>query len=185
MISTMRFDKIFESLEDWLEWCENLGLYDSNSQTTENTEKGALLTEIYYFIYNRYFDVSIAYDYPDSFCAELGLALKEYFLQFFKHQKIIQSIYKLTDADFTLLGTAIMDYANNPNYNTSSNTDDWAYLKYISNQTRTKNDANKLSAYINALRQQPDMQINAFLQKIDYLWLNIIPRQTILFGGKN
>ena len=176
MYQTITFKQIFESVEDWEQWCDNLHIYDSTDATAK-----ALRTEIYYLLYNRYLGVGVAYDYPDLFCAELGIAMKEYFTQFLKHTKIVGDIYNLTSADYTELGTAIMNYANNPNYNTSSNTDDWAFIKYISNQTRTKNNANKLSAYINALRSMPDLQINAFLKKVDYMWLNIIPRQKVIF----
>lgn len=176
MYQTMTFKQIFEDKDDFLSFMANLGIYTSN-----NTEAIALATDVYYLLYNRYFGLSIAYDYPDAFCAELGICMKEYFMQYFKHTKIVGDIYNLTADDYAELGTAIMNYANNPNYNTSSSTDDWAYLKYISNQSRTKNNANKLGAYINALRQMPDMQINAFLKKVDYLWLNIIPRETVLF----
>lgn len=180
MYQTMRFQTIFDSVEKWLNYVHNLNIYDDEHDSVSE----ALANEIYYLIYNRYYTMGIAYDYPDMFTAELGIALKEYFVQFKKHRDILAEIMKLDKNDYAELGTAIMNYANNPNYNTASNTDDWAFLTYISNQSRSKNYANKLGAYINALRQQPDMQINAFLQKIDYMWLNIIPREQVLFSDE-
>lgn len=180
MYQTMTFQKIFENQSDWLDYVHNLNIYDEDNDAVSE----ALATEIYYLIYNKYYTMGIAYDFPDMFTAEMGIALKEYFTQFKKHRDILAEIYKLDKNDYAELGTAIMNYANNPNYNTSTNTDDWAFLKYVSNQSRSKNYANKLGAYINALRQQPDAQINAFLQKIDYMWLNIIPRETILFSDE-
>ena len=52
-------------------------------------------------------------------------------------------------------------------------------LDFITTQNRSRAKSNKLAAYIMALRNMPDAQIDAIIDKFDYLWLDILSTEDL------
>lgn len=172
-MQTLTFKEIFPNYTTYKEYTDNLGLYAS-----DDTDAELLNQRIFYLLYNRYLDTAVAYNTPDSFLAEFGIVYLEYFTQFLTKQNVLKEIYKLTSEDYLIVGESISNYANNPNY---EQTDPFEFLTYTSNQTRGRTKSNKLIAYVNALRNLPDGQINYMISKFDYLFLDILETEDIYY----
>lgn len=171
MIVTLSFSDVFKDYDEFKKFTDDFKLYENNDAVAENFNKS-----LFYNLYNKYMGVSLAYTSEDEFCAEFGIAYQNYFRLFLQKKKMIDKLYNLTDEDFVLISESIANYSNNPNYNTQ---DPWEELTFISNQNRGRAKMGKFTAYLNALRTMPDAQIDYMLGKFDYLWLDILPTETI------
>ena len=172
MVTTLCFKDVFvNGYDDFKAFTDDMGLYNKNDLIAEEFNK-----HLYYTLYNRYVGVSLAYDTVDLFLAEFSIAYQQYFKQFLTKKRLTEELYKLNLNDMQILTETLSNFSNNPNYR---NNDAWEELDYISQQQRGRAKAGKLSAYINAIRVMPDAQIDAMLKQFDYLWLDILPTDTI------
>lgn len=169
---TLTFNEIFKDYETFKAHTGAMHIYSQ-----EDAESEAFNKHLFYCLYNRYVGVSLAYDIEDLFLAEFDLAYQQYFEQFLNKKKILQAIHNLSLSDYEILTENISNFSNNPNYITD---DAWETLSYISQQTRGRAKAGKLTAYLNALYALPDAQINEMIKKFDYLWLDILPIEDII-----
>lgn len=160
------FKNVFANYDKFKEFTSQFNLYEDSDQLAESFNK-----HIYYCLLLRYNKCLIAYDTIDEFKAEFTLAYNQIFLQYLKKNKILKNIYSLSLDDFEIISENINNFSNNPNYET---TDPWELIEFTSTQGRGRNKAGKLQAYINALRNLPDLQIDALINTFDYLWLNYI-----------
>lgn len=173
---TLCFNEIFPDYLKFKQYTQQFNLYPADDVLAEE-----LNTKLYYLLYNRYIGCGLAYDTEEEFVAEFGIAYIEYFQQFYTKQKIIADIYKLTLEDYLIMGESLNNYSSNPNY---VQTDPFEYIKYTTNQSRGRTKNNKLVAFINALRNQPDAQLNYIINKFDYLWLDILDTEDIYLYDK-
>lgn len=172
-VTTLTFSDCFEDYTAFKEYTDEIALYDQEDATAEAFNK-----HLFYTLYNRYVGVAIAYETTDLFLAEFGLAYQQYFKLFLEKKNLVDEIYKLSIDDMAILSESINNFSNNPNY---LNKDAWELLTYTSNQTRSRAKSGKLIAYLTALRQLPDMQIEAMIKAFDYLWLDLLPTQNLYF----
>lgn len=173
---TLCFNEIFPDYATFKEFTKQFNLYETTDVLAETIN-----TKLYYLLYNRYIGCSLAYDTEEEFTAEFGIAYMEYFMQFYARQKVLTDIYKLTDEDYLIMGESLNNYSSNPNY---TQTDPFEYIKFTTNQSRGRTKNNKLVAFINALRSQPDAQLNNVINKFDYLWLDLLDTENIYLYNK-
>lgn len=160
------FSTIFENYEQFKEFTSQFSLYKAEDSFAEVINR-----EIFYVLYNRYLGVQIAYDTPDEFLAEFGIAYQQYFIQYKAKKDALKEIYKLTAEDYEIVSESVSNFSNNPN---SKQVDPFELLIYTTTQQRGRAKVGKLQAYINALRSLPDAQINMMIAKFDYLWLDLL-----------
>ena len=170
---TLTFKEIFPTYEDFEEYIKTLNIYNE-------TDTGAkmLCQKIYYLLYNRYINIALAYTTADEFLAEFGIVFLQYFKQFLQKEKVLEEIYKLDFEDYAMINESISNFSNNPNTKTA---DPFELITFTSNQNRGRTKSNKLIAYINALRNLPDAQIDYIISKFDYLWLDILDNEDIYY----
>lgn len=166
MITALKFSDIFDTYESFKAFTDELGLYDDDDAVSELFNQS-----IYWNILHRYANSDLAYYNDIDFKSEFTIAYRQHFIQFLTKKKIIDDINKLTNDDYQIISESLSNFANNPN---TLQRDPWELLTYTAQQQRGRAKAGKLTAYINALRQMPDAQIDAFLKTIDYMWLDIL-----------
>ena len=166
MITAMSFLDVFEDYNAFKDFTDTIGLYPDTDTVSE-----AFNQSIYWNIVNRYGNTDVNYYEADPFKSEFTIAYEQYFKQFLSKKKIVDATNGITLDDYQIISESLSNFANNPNTLT---TDPWELLTYTSQQQRGRAKAGKLTAYINALRQLPDAQIDAFLDKIDYMWSNLL-----------
>lgn len=167
MITALSFLDIFEDYQSFKDFTDTIGLYDDQQDTVSETFNQS----IYWNIVNRYGNTDVNYYEEDPFKAEFTIAYEQYFKQFLSKKKIVDATNGISLDDYQIISESLSNFANNPNTLT---TDPWELLTYTAQQQRGRAKAGKLTAYINALRQLPDAQIDAFLDKIDYMWSNLL-----------
>ena len=166
MITALSFLDVFENYDAFKDFTDVIGLYPDTDTVSE-----AFNQSIYWNIVNRYGDTDVNYYEGEPFKAEFTIAYKQYFKQFLSKKKIVDATNGITLDDYQIISESLSNFSNNPN---KLRTDPWELLTYTSQQQRGRAKAGKLTAYINALRQMPDAQIDAFLDKIDYMWSNLL-----------
>lgn len=160
------FKNVFSNYDEFKEFTGQFSLYEDTDTLAESFNK-----HIYYCLLLHYNNCKIAYSTIDEFKAEFTIAYNQMFKQYLNKNKVLNNIYSLTANDFEIMSESINNFSNNPNYQT---TDPWELLDFTSTQSRGRSKAGKLQAYINALRTMPDLQIDALINKFDYLWLDYI-----------
>ena len=95
---------------------------------------------------------------------ELVNVYQNKFAQFLKQKNIIDEMYQLTNEELVLVNNALTNIANNPNDEVA---DPNQPLNYISAQTYTQSNDNKLRAYYNALNSIPNLNTYRFLRSND------------------
>lgn len=168
---TLCFSDIFEDYSQFKEFTDQFELVESADDDLINQK-------IYYCLLNRYGESSIAYLTAGEFCGEFGIAYMNYFKKIKQQQKILQDIYNLDADDFEILSESQTNMSNHPNANTS---DPFELLNFTSSQARGRSRVNKLTAYINALRNMPDLQLDYMIKQFDYMWLDILESNNIYY----
>lgn len=166
MITGLNFNDAFADYSQFKVFTDALNVYSTGDPVSELFNQS-----IYYNIVNRYGLTELAYFEEEEFKNEFSIAFRQYFKQFLAKKKIIDDINNLTAEDYQLISESLSNFSNNPN---ALNSDPWELLTFTAQQQRGRAKAGKLTAYINALRQMPDAQIDAFLDKIDYMWSNLL-----------
>lgn len=156
-----------------------------NFLTTEGITISATDEPIYQYcfklLFNRYHNSNIRYTTKDDFKGEFYIVCADELSRYIRRYKIIQSALGITDDDIVELQRLVQNYANNPNDEVSSPLEP---LSYISNQTFQANLSNKLDAYVKAIEDMPSMYNEDFLYKFKELFMNIIPKQIIIYSNE-
>lgn len=175
---TFYFEQIFPSI---IEWNIFIGTYSTVVDLT-NPIDSAFNTYCYTLLSNHYNHCNIRYTSIDAFKSELLNVFDNKFAQFKREKALIEKVNSLTDDDLALVSEYINNQANNPNEDNPLNTE--GFLGYISLQNFTKEKANRLRAYLDALRNVPSMNIYKFFKATDEymmgfddLFMNIQPNQ--------
>lgn len=166
MITALSFLDVFEDYNSFKAFTDTIGLYPSTDTVAE-----AFNQSIYLNICNRFQNIDLNYYEEDPFKAEFSIAYQQYFKQFLSKKKIVDATNGITLDDYQIISESLSNFANNPNTVT---TDPWELLTYTAQQQRGRAKAGKLTAYITALRQMPDAQIDAFLERISYMWTLLV-----------
>ena len=161
---TLLFSDIFKDYNEFKSFTDQFDLVNSNEAELFNQR-------LYYLLYNRYVGCDLAYTSRDTFIAEFGIAYQQYFTQAIKKLEYIKKINNLTAKDMEILAETISNFSNAPN---KTPTDPFEELPYISSQNRGRSKANKLTAYLTALRNMPDAQLDFIIGQFDYLWLDVL-----------
>ena len=166
MITALSFLDVFEDYNTFKAFTDTIGLYPATDTVAE-----AFNQSIYLNICNRFQNIDLNYYEEDPFKAEFSIAYQQYFKQFLSKKKIVDATNGITLDDYQIISESLSNFANNPNTVTS---DPWELLTYTAQQQRGRAKAGKLTAYITALRQMPDAQIDAFLERISYMWTLLV-----------
>ena len=118
----------------------------------------------YNLISRHYSHCNIRYSTPEPFINELVNVYQNKFGQFLKEKNIIDEMYNLTNDELIMLNNTLTNIANNPN---DAPADPLQPLQYISAQTYTQTNDNKLRAYFNALNSIPNLNTYKFLKAHD------------------
>lgn len=137
-----------------------------------------IMEACYNLLMRRYGHANIRYSTPEAFYNAFAITFEDEFKRYCKRAYIIGEAYKLTLEDYAELNRAIQNYANNPNDVVSNPL---SPLSYISSQTLQANLSNKLQAYLVAIDTLPSQYDEEFLSHFKYLFINIIPNETILY----
>lgn len=172
--TTLCFNDIFESYEDFSSYTSQFALYDPKTEPI-----GELLNKrIFYCLSARYVGHGVAYDTVDEFTAEFGIAYQEYFKLFMQKEMILEKIHELQGDDYLILAESLSNTSKAPN---TLQTDPFELLTYTSLQSRGRTKAGRLQGFITALRTLPDAQLNYLIARFDYLWLDVIETDKIYY----
>lgn len=113
-----------------------------------------------YNLLSRHFShQNIRYYEPEAFILELVNVYENKFKQFKKEKELIDAMQDLTLQELQLIQTSIVNMANNPNDQVEDPTQP---LNYISAQTYTNLQSNRLKAYLDALNNIPSLNVYKF-----------------------
>lgn len=156
---TFYFEDIFPDYERWKAIMQQENFINYNEPTESQFDK---------FVYNllsrRYSHCNVRYSTPEAFILELVNVYQNKYGQFLKEKSIIDNMFQLTNDELILINSTISNIANNPN---DAPSDPLKPLPYISAQTYTQSNNNKLKAYFEALNSIPNLNIYKFLRASD------------------
>lgn len=181
---TFYFNDIFKNYSEWKNFIMQTEIVDYNVATEEAFDKFC------YNILSRHFSHSnIRYNEKEAFLLELANVYQNKFKEFMKEKEIIDNIFKLTDEELYEFTNNIVNMANNPN---DKPDNPYKPLPYISAQTFSKQNSNKLNSYLKALNNIPSLNIYKFLKSSETnemsfqdLFMVVIPTQYSVYGGNN
>lgn len=156
---TFYFENIIPDYDTWQGIMEQESFIDYTDAT-----QSAFDNFVYKLVSRRYTHCNIRYSTPEPFICELVNVYQNKFAQFLKEKNIIDEMYQLTNEELVLLNNTLSNVANNPN---DAPTDPLQPLQYISAQTYTQANDNKLRAYFNALNSIPNLNTYKFLRSSD------------------
>ena len=156
---TFYFDDIIPDYDTWR------GIMEQESFINyEDATQSAFDLFVYRLLSRHYAHCNIRYSTPEPFVLELVGVYQNKFGQFLKQKNIIDEMYQLTNEELVLVNNALTNIANNPN---DAPADPLQPLQYISAQTYTQSNDNKLRAYYNALNSIPNLNTFRFLRSSD------------------
>ena len=168
---TFYFSDIFPTYTSWQEFSQQLlgDKYEDNA-------------EFDLFCYNnlarKYGGCNIRYLEPEAFICELSIVYYDKFEAYKKQKEIINNMYNLTADDLVMISEGISNIANNPNYTIP---DPKKPVDYMSAQTYSLENNNKLKAYFESLEQIPTLRLIEFLDSFSYLFMNIQPNESYYY----
>lgn len=171
---TFYLKDLFKDFEEFKAYCNEIPIKYADLSSFEQ----GIFEECYNLLMRRYGHANVRYSTPESFYNAFAIPFDDEFKRYCKRMYIIGEAYKLTLEDYAELNRAIQNYANNPNDEVSSPL---SPLSYISSQTLQANLSNKLQAYLVAIDTLPTHYDEEFLSHFKYLFINIIPNETILY----
>lgn len=168
---TFYFEEIFPEYADFKAVTDLLNLYVDDASELVNQK-------LYDLLMRRFCKDSIAYDTPEAFIVEFSLAYEENFKQYIAKNKLVDAINELTVEDFKVLTESLSNSALNPN---NAPEDPKQPLPYVSSQLYNLNKSGPLGAFLGALDNVPTARNYEFLNKFEYLFLQILVRKTALY----
>ena len=153
---TYFFDEIFPNFETWKEFSHQLSCIGNEP----SAEIDAFDHYCYNVLYRQFAKQNVRYDSVELFLNALANVYEQKFDNFKREKEMVDKIFNLTMDEITTLQSSIMNMANNPN---DQPDDPLQPLNYISAQTYNNIKDNKLQAYIKALNNIPNLNIERFI----------------------
>ena len=173
---TLYFEEIFP---DILEFETFIGTYSTVVNLTDPIDS-AFNEYCYNQLCRHYNHTNIRYSTMEAFKGEFLIVYDNKFAQFKREQELIKKVNALTDDDLAFVRDFVNNQANNPNEDNPLNTE--GFLGYISLQSFSKERANRLRAYLDALKNVPSMNIYKFFKQkdehdmcFDDLFMTVLP----------
>lgn len=171
---TYYFEEIFPSYNDWYEFINSSSYIDLDDSSNARFDEYC-----FNLLFRHYNHQNIRYSSIEGFLGELLNVYENKFEQFKKEKNLIDTIYQLTNDDLKLVSTTLSNFANSPNFDIVNPLQP---LQYISSQTFSNVESNKLRAYLDALNNMPSLNIYKFFKAnnkdemgFDDLFMNIQP----------
>lgn len=154
--TTMFFDEIFPTFNDWKEFSHQLAMIGDNpTSDIDNFDHYC-----YDLLYRQFAKQNIRYDRPELFLNALASVYEEKFRAFKRERDLLNKIYNITFDELEIINNTVSNIANNPN---TKPDDPTKPLQYVSAQTFTRITDNKLRAYMQALNNLPMLNIERFI----------------------
>lgn len=157
---TFYFEDIFPDYDTFSEYV----IENSQVINTANEEDVAFIGFCWNILSRHFHNQNIRYDSPQNFLASFMLVFDNKFQQFKKQKSLVDKIYNLTENEILQINNALSNVANNPNNEVA---DPSQPLNYISAQTFSLLNDNKLKGYLNALNTIPTLKVFNFLRGAD------------------
>lgn len=173
---TFFFEEVFPDL---LSFQTFIGTY-STAVNLNDPIDSAFNDYCYNLLARRYNHTNIRYSTQEAFKGEFLNVYDNKFMQFKREQELAKKVNSLTDDDLAFVRDYVNNQANNPNEDNPLNSD--GFLGYISLQSFSKETANRLRSYLDALNNAPSMNIYKFFKAnneydmgFDDLFMNVQP----------
>lgn len=154
--TTFYFNEIFPTYDSWKIYVEQLDLVDYNKQMEASFDAYC------YNILSRYFsNVNIRYREKNAFLCQLANVYTNKFKKYLQQKELIDSLYKLTIEDFQLIQKSLVNMASNPN---SKPDNPLKPLDFISEQSYSQVESNRLRAYLEAINNIPTLKVDDFIK---------------------
>ena len=141
---TKKFSDVWNSAEDFTNEYQNIGIPVTIPVTAELGTAGTATT-LYYLLYARYGNSTVASSDPTQFKYKLFTIIWQYGPSWAKELEIQGKVRALTDKELEAGSVQIYNNAQNPSITPSTNTDE--ELEFINAQNVTKNKRSKIEGY--------------------------------------
>lgn len=168
---TFYFEEIFPDYASFKATTDLLNLYVDQASELINQK-------LYDLLMRRFCKDNVAYDTPEAFVMEFSLAYEENFKQYINKSKLVDAINELTVEDFKVISESINNTALNPN---TAPADPKTALPYVSSQLYSLAKTGPLASFLAALDAVPTARNYEFLNKFEFLFLQILVRKTALY----
>ena len=159
---TPLFKDIFQDYESFAEWYKQTGLSDDDTDVPSK--------KTFTLIFNEYADCHSAFA-PFDFKCHFANDLYTYYREFEETTKSLLELMKLTDDEIANADTMIINNANIPE--TESSTDEET-VDFISQQQKTINKKGKLQIKREQLSNKRAFTTNRFLNRFKHLFIKIL-----------
>lgn len=162
---TSTFSDIYPTLDDFIEDYQSSGM-----PTTVAVNEGPLsATNIYYLLYANYADRHFISPNPTKRTLQLFSIIWQYAPTLNRKLELQDKLRKLTDTDLRSGSLQIHNYADHPDTDPSTRTDE--ELEYISNQNTVKFKKSKIDAYTQLYEVLSQDLIQEFINKFKVLFI--------------
>lgn len=170
-LSTKTFVEIYESVNDFI--------YDYNNLGIPKTIEVANAMTLYYLLYGKYGNSSIANYDENQFKYKLFSVIFQYGPTWEKRLDIQDKLRKLTEADLLNGSTAIYNRALNPESTPTTQTKE--ELDYINEQNVQKRTKSKIQAYSELMALLETDVTAEFLSKFSICFKKFVQPGTFLY----
>ena len=180
---TKKFSDVWNSAEDFTNEYQNIGIPVTIPVTDELGTAGTATT-LYYLLYARYGNSTVASSDPTQFKYKLFTIIWQYGPSWAKELEIQGKVRALTDKELAAGSVQIYNNAQNPSVTPSTNTDE--ELEFINAQNVTKNKLSKIEGYalVESLLKRDVTE--EFLSKFKKLFRTIVePELPLLYEEIN
>lgn len=180
---TKKFSDVWNSAEDFTNEYQNIGIPVTIPVTAELGTAGTATT-LYYLLYARYGNSTVASSDPNQFKYKLFTIIWQYGPSWAKELEIQGKVRALTDKELEAGSVQIYNNAQNPSVTPSTNTDE--ELEFINAQNVTKNKRSKIEGYalVESLLKRDVTE--EFLSKFKKLFRTIVePELPLLYEEIN
>lgn len=180
---TKKFSDVWNSAEDFTNEYQNIGIPVTIPVTAELGTAGTATT-LYYLLYARYGNSTVASSDPTQFKYKLFTIIWQYGPSWAKELEIQGKVRALTDKELEAGSVQIYNNAQNPSVTPSTNTDE--ELEFINAQNVTKNKRSKIEGYalVESLLKRDVTE--EFLSKFKKLFRTIVePELPLLYEEIN
>ena len=180
---TKKFSDVWTNAADFISDYQNIGI-PVIIPVTDDSGAAGTATTLYYLLYARYGNSTVASSDPTQFKYKLFSIVWQYGPSWAKELEIQGKVRALTDKEIEAGSVQIYNNAQNPSITPSANTDE--ELDFINAQNVTKNKRGKLEGYafIESLLKRDVTE--EFLSKFKKLFRTIVePELPLLYEEIN
>lgn len=173
---TNKFSDIYPTVDDFIEDYQSSGI-----PTTVSVNEGPLsASTIYYLLYANYADRHFISNDPTRRILQLFSLIWQYAPTLNKKLEMQDKLRNLTDKDLRVGSAQIHNFADHPDTDPSTRTDD--ELEYISNQNVVKFKKSKIDAYTQLYEVLSQDLIQEFINRFKVLFLTVVePNDPLLY----